>query len=789
MKFTLQSVAFFAVVFLIFGRPSRNTKNIDRAQCKLLFKDGNVFVDDQIWLTLGRPCVRHDGQEFCHDRIPFKDEMGRRFSRDGTDNIGDVFLERFKFLTVGNSRNNIQQQQEWEVSYRSYENDPATLLFGQHFLKNLKNTSYPASTAQQSASNGMVSWFPSFKINNSTGLGYFELNGGFVGSSNYRIAPLEELNSSSALMSGPLVMFSDTCAIVMSTAASFMSSSSFYRRDMGEFGFGVMGSVTNVPNGHRTSTILSSSSIVGRPDGIRHAFSSWGAKLLRFYGTQRPSDVTLEYLQWSTDNGAFYYYTTEPNKTYQETVLDVKEQANQVGLPFRNWLMDSWWYYKGKAGAVKNWTARPEIFPGGIAYITEKTKWDIVAHNRFWSSETDYAIQNGGKYRFAMEGNLSLPLQEEFWNDLFEQAKLWGLTVYEQDWLDVQTQSMHLTLQTVEGARTWLVQMGNAAKRHNIPIQYCMSWPRHILQSLEIDSVTQARASGDYQPGNDQWAGLGISSMFSFALGIIPLKDNFWSSTLPQPTHRYNPDQEPASKLQSIVATYSTGSVAPSDNMKLMDVALIRKSCANDGRLLQPDMPAVRTDATILAQAGIKVKSKQRNEVWSTMTNLSGYAYTYLLAADSPAFEIDEEDLYSSCFETSGFIVWDLDSSPLSSSNFPKISTAGAVSLPYQVPSSDKTRAHVYCIAPIFPNGWSLLGEAETKWTAVSGDRFSRLVVDDDGFSVSLMGGPGELVHLVLRTPETKFVRVTCGLSPSGRARFHSAAMTCSEIKHNEDVA
>ena len=39
-------------------------------------------------------------------------------------------------------------------------------------------------------------------------------------------------------------------------------------------------------------------------------------------------------------------------------------------------------------------------------------------------------------------------------------------------------------------ARDWLMQMGEAARKNGLTIQYCMSYPRHILQSLEIPVVT-----------------------------------------------------------------------------------------------------------------------------------------------------------------------------------------------------------------------------------------------------------------------------------------------------------
>ena len=760
----------------------------------------NSRTNDEIWLSLGKPCLRYDGREVCYDSSKIR-LFQEHPDYDDDDHDDSTVVRTTRVRRMDHSDDD--DDPIWELSQVSYPDDPTTIMFGQHFLQDLKDTSYPASNVRQSASTGMASWFPSFQFDDSirSKLGYLELNGMFVGSGHYKIGSITNLTESSdALMSGPMVIFDTRCALVMSTASSFMSSSNMLRSDLqddgSEFGFGVMGSITTIPKSHRMSTILSSSSLVdGRPDGIRNAFTEWGAKLQNMHGTKRPSvDVTLDYLQYSTDNGAYYYYNTEPNKTYEETMLDVKDHTDKVGLPIQNWLMDSWWYYKALhgGGAVKNWTARPDIFPNGISNIRRQTEWDIVAHNRYWSNETDYAIENGGKYKFVVEGDIALPVEEEFWNTLFEDAKKWGLTVYEQDWLNVQTERMNYTLQTVNGGRDWLIQMGNAAKRHNILIQYCMSWPRHIMQSLEVDVVTQARASGDYQPNNDQWSGLGISSMFSWALGIAPLKDNFWSSNKIQPPskHPYKYKSEPANILQSIVATWSRGSVAPSDHKDLLDVNLIMQSCAANGQLLRPDVPAVRTDATIFAQAGFDgIKSKQRNEVWISYTNLSGYTYTYVLAADSPPFDLSTNDVYPNSDGTksqSGYIVFELNGDDELSFNNTTTATLSTSSLSssslVHVPKTNKTHVHAFCIAPKFDNGWIFLGEAQTKWTAVSKDRFSHLVVHPKGFSVSIKGAPNEVVFLYFWSPkESDFVNFGCTLSEAGRAWFDTEQMACSE--------
>ena len=160
--------------------------------------------------------------------------------------------------------------------------------------------------------------------------------------------------------------------------------------------------------------------------------------------------------------------------------------------------------------------------------------------------------------------DFSWPIEQRFWDDLMYNSSQWGLFMYEQvrrtvtpshrhtvtqrhtvtpsctvlhrctaaplhtlentrarvqDWLDTEYDNvMHLNLNAT-AARTWLLQMGSAAAKHGLTIQYCMSHCRHILQSVEIPAVTNARASGDYHPGNEQWQPLGNTAIFAWAVG------------------------------------------------------------------------------------------------------------------------------------------------------------------------------------------------------------------------------------------------------------------------------
>jgi hypothetical protein len=167
----------------------------------------------------------------------------------------------------------------------------------------------------------------------------------------------------------------------------------------------------------------------------------------------------------------------------------------------------------------------------------------MQAHNRYWSSDTPYATQNGGQFPFLFDEETggALPLSQSFWDSLLGySSSSWGLRVYEQDWLfNEYYEYMSEMMSSLTLGRMWLLQMGRAASKFGLSIQYCMPYTRHLLQSLEIESVTQARASDDYKPGEDleQWR-IGGQNILLAALGLAPSKDAYWSASV-QPGNPY----------------------------------------------------------------------------------------------------------------------------------------------------------------------------------------------------------------------------------------------------------
>ncbi|KAH8061053.1 hypothetical protein JL722_4347 [Aureococcus anophagefferens] len=546
---------------------------------------------------------------------------------------------------------------------------------------------------------------------------------------------------------GPVCFFDDGASAVVSAASSFMSANHVLDDD-GALTYGLMGRVKAVPAGHVVETIVHFSK-----DGVNGAMDAWGAALLGRYGKDRAvaeADFTVNYLGYSTDNGAFYYYGSEKNKTMEDTILDVHAYAEAAGIPYRYVLLDSWWYYQATdTGGVTNWTARPDIFPSGMRHVRDATGWPIVAHNRYWSGETVYAKQNGGDFDFIIEdvrggkhgGSWAFPDDPAFWDHLIgTAADDWGLATYEQDWLFNEFSAMAAPLESATLARDWLAAMNDAALRHDVTIQYCMSWSRHMLQSVELQAVTQARASGDYHAGDGQWQ-LGLSSIFARAIGVTPTKDNFWSLPATRGAPRYPGAHEPHNRLEAAASTLS-GPVAPSDPVDGSDVALILKSCAADGKLLQADGPATYLDAALRAR-GARGSDPALASSWRRTRS----------AGRAGALRRGPRRLRG---ERHGRARRLLEDRPL------------------RVAPTDEWTFEIHTVAPVLPNGWAFLGET-AKWIAVSNDRVEAIAYDDAGVHVTVRGAAGERVDLAFlapgRGPRTSPARSRCTRprSPSPR--------------------
>jgi hypothetical protein len=402
-----------------------------------------------------------------------------------------------------------------------------------------------------------------------------------------------------------------------------------------------------------------------------------------------------------------------------------------------------------------------------------------MGHNRYWGVDNVYAKQNGGNYDFVIESkgsgagfsDFAWPTEQRFWDDLMYNASKWGLFMYEQDWLYTEYDNMRYLNYNATAARTWLLQMGSAAARNHLTVQYCMSNPRHIMQSVEIPAVTNTRASDDYHPGNDQWQPLGTSSIFAWALAIAPTKDNYWSTDVQTGSPYKDNPTEPYNRLQAVVSTISKGPVAPSDKVGRSDAALILKSCASDGKLLQGDKPAMMIDAAHVHKAfrneeiGSSATAGPDGEVWATHSVLGSHVFGVVMGA------VLRSDYTLSIAHDLG-----MGSGPHVYYEANATSNVSRGSSSIAMKACGKWDFQLYAVAPVLPNGWTLLGETN-KWVPVSSARFQDLAFSTSSSSslstsasVTALGQEGERISVAWLAPKSTNPTVVECIIPRGNS-------------------
>ena len=787
-----------------------------------------LSVGGKVWLESGPTRLSGETLE------PF----GHTEKSTGKDALGTFHDLRQDFTCTSGTRDSTSEEVCFSTIVRDYTPDLPLVVFLQNHTTARSNTATDPIIAV--AKEQVLSAFPSWQVlepsEESLKLGYLtyfdQMVGGMENGTRFG-----EWSKSTQLvggtMGGPTVLFDadQSYAMVLSPWQNFLAGSSVQRSqpspsdDASVLEFGLMGSIDSIPEGFEFAT----AAFVGT--GVNDAVRGFGDCLLKFHGkTQAASrtpwdgsngDLSLSKLGVSTDNGAYMYYNHGPNATSEEEALiKVHDSAADVGIPFRYILLDSWWYYKGVGGGVKNWTATPDTFPHGIANFTQYTQWPVVGHNRYWAVDTDYAKQNGGDFDFILEpeNGKGIPTEQAFWDFLMKSSKEWGLSVYEQDWLHNEWEGLNATLQSATLGREWLLQMGNGAAKNDIFIQYCMAYARFALASVEVPVVDQIRVSDDYYVDltHDRSfsvnAYIGTSSMLAAALALAPSKDVFWSSSdepgypskyTPQDPKHFPYVREDHPALEAALATLSAGPVSPGDGVGMTNKSLIMCSCNEDGTLLKPSWPATPVDSYFSARAGISTDGPE-GELYATYTNVASkgssadtgdtYTVAHILAMDMASdFQLSLSTELPTAVRASGaesFFTWSTNTAECGDITAPTVAHS-ASSL--KVAACGKADFQVLHAAPEIncesstdeTVTWGLLGEVG-KWVPVSPQRFQSVqCAEGGGLQTTVTGSEGEVVNLrFARKPasandDTTVVTVQCTIGSTGTAVADSGAGTC----------
>ena len=748
------------------------------------YQNYDIMVNGDKWLSSSDIYLRNNNKDASLI-------LNGTATKNGSDNLGSY--SDFVLQYIDENDKSVQ----FDAIFRTYPSLSDIIIFIQSFPNLIKNTAV-------NNENDVISAFPSFQItdaeinNNKSELGYIHWSGGMAGSTPQYGKWSSNINDNKNLKggiknTGPLALFDKllTNTLVISPLTFAMTANDM-KTTNNTMRWGIQGLVTEIPSKFEISFIMT---IPINGGGINIGMKHWGDTMLKYFnkprGNAHKRDYTLNHLGYSTDHGAYYFYYQEPGKNGQDTIIDVKKYVvDELGLPVKYVLMDSWWYQQsgghGDYHFDYNMSGNITLFPNGIEYVQKNTGWTFQTQNRPWAVDTWYQSltnQNWTWYKNTTSGDSMVysPTQP-FWEYVFNNLYNWKFHVYEQDHLSQTQFDIKLILNTTYYGNDYIFGMGKAAEKYNLSIQYCMSFPRHILSSIQTISGTQARASGDYKPGCNNW-NLGHNSIFTSALEIQPSKDSFWSKSDIQITgdrgecNKNNPCSEPHNRLMAVSLSLSNGPWTFADRIGYTDYDLIMKSCNSEGVLLRPSYSATCIDKYFLQKTNL-IHNGPNGEVWSSVSIIDdNIYYYYIFAAElSNQFTIYPKDFIFDNNQVNQYLVYEANKT----SDFMQFNNSNGIKI-------DKCGLYdfrLYTVVPIYgtvSNQWYLSGEID-KWITVSSQRFTKIkLINNGGISVNVIGGFNETINVAFvqyNTNKQQIVKCTIGESKTITITMPQA--TCS---------
>lgn len=364
------------------------------------------------------------------------------------------------------------------------------------------------------------------------------------------------------------------------------------------------GDLDEVPAG-----FTSELAVVAGPD-LRSCLDTWGSMLRTRAGTVRPGrwpDALGSKPSYWTDNGAAYWYRTEPGHDPDGSIVAAVDDLVERGVPLGSVQLDSWWYPHAELRpfdtdewivpptAMIAWEPRPDVLPDGVPALRERLGGrPLAAHIRHLSSASTIAAE----LPVHVDGPYAVPATSEAYERWLDQCTAWGVETFEHDWL-VEVFFGVRPLRAVAGrARAWQEGIDRAARERGITLQWCMGTPADMAQTVTLTQVTSVRTSGDHgyiaTPGQ-LWAWFCTTNALARALGLMPFKDVF----------RADPDVAgDHGEPEALLSALSTGPVGLGDRVGRFDPSLAMRTCRADGTLIKPHVPVAATSRSMLVSAG-----------------------------------------------------------------------------------------------------------------------------------------------------------------------------------------
>jgi hypothetical protein len=360
--------------------------------------------------------------------------------------------------------------------------------------------------------------------------------------------------------------------------------------------WGWHGDLDTVPAGFATELAV----VVG--SGPRECLERWAALLPRVPARSRYADASLRTPTYWTDNGAAYWYRTEPGYdvagSLDATVADLRAR----GIPVGAVQLDSWFYphevlrpfdtedWVVPPTGMMKWEPRHDVLPDGLAALRDRLgQPPLFTHCRHLSSSSPYLAE----FDCWVDGDRAHPKDAALYERLLDQCVAWGVEVFEHDWLIECFHGVRGLREAPGRAHAWQAGIDRAAVERGRTLQWCMAAPADFCTAAGLAAVTSIRTSGDHgyiATAEMLWAWFLYTNALARALGLTPFKDVFLAGS----EH---------AEIEALLSVLSTGPVAVGDRLGQADPAVIGRTHRADGVLVKPDVPIAAVDRAFAQHA------------------------------------------------------------------------------------------------------------------------------------------------------------------------------------------
>ena len=490
--------------------------------------------------------------------------------------------------------------------------------------------------------------------------------------------------------------------------------------------WGWHGDLDEVPAG------FASSLAIVRGAGPRAVLGRWGALLgARPPQRRRYADALGTKPSYWTDNGASYWYRTEPGHDVTSGLAATVSDLRARGVPIGAVQIDSWWYphevlrpfdtdewIVPPTGLVR-WEPREDILPEGIAPLRAALgDPPLVAHCRHLAAASPYVTETP----CWTDGTRAHPQTPQLYERWLDQCVAWGISTFEHDWLVECFTGVRALRAGAGRAAAWQRGVHEAARDRGLTLQWCMAAPADMVLAASLPAVTSVRTSGDsgYLVGPGfLWGWFLLVNAMARALGLVPFKDVFLASG-------------PHAAFEALLSSLSAGPVGIGDRLGRADPAIVAPCHRADGVLVKPDEPVAALDRCF--SAAWPLGTTPRLLAGEAVTRHAAGTWRYVVVANPSADGPVRDGLARD--ELCGDLAWDWRER-----RFVRADDLRAIAL-------EPLAWRFFVVPPLLANG-RLAVVGDVRLHATAGDaRIAEVEDCGDSIRVTVLGA-GETVELV----------------------------------------